>query len=118
MRESNSDGHCQANAEQLLQLGRLQNANAPGIRQPFRFDIPPTRQERLDQKPELREVPFESERMMMATYHRVPHGIEVAVKGAPRRVLEVCTTIAGADGNGDESSMDATTRRKWGQRAG
>lgn len=45
----------------------------------------------LEQWPETGELPFSSERMLMATYHRVPDGRLVAhVKGSPLRVLDLC----------------------------
>ncbi len=39
--------------------------------------------------PEVAEVPFSSERMLAATFHRTPAGTMACVKGAPRRVLEL-----------------------------
>ncbi len=42
----------------------------------------------LEAQPELGEVPFTSERSMMATFHQVPDGGRVAyVKGAPGRIV-------------------------------
>ncbi len=55
----------------------------------------------LSEKPEEREVSFDSEQMMMAAYNRTKNGFEVAVKGAPARVLSLCTHVAQADGNAD-----------------
>jgi Ca2+-transporting ATPase len=40
--------------------------------------------------PEVGEVPFSSERMYMATFHRTPSGLVACVKGAPGRVLDLC----------------------------
>lgn len=52
--------------------------------------------------PEVGEVPFSSERMLMATFHRSPDGDTVAfVKGAPIRVLERCESVLTADGERD-----------------
>jgi Ca2+-transporting ATPase len=59
----------------------------------------------LTESPELGEVPFSSERMLMATFHRAPSGTLVCVKGAPRRVLQRCNrvlTAGGARDLGDE----------------
>ena len=68
----------------------------------------------LESKPEEREVPFEAQTMMMATFHRVQNGLEVAVKGAPARVLEVCTTLADPEGDRD---MDQDLRSQWEERS-
>jgi P-type Ca2+ transporter type 2C len=38
-------------------------------------------------------VPFSSERMYMATFHRTPAGLVACVKGAPARVLPLCERI-------------------------
>ena len=49
--------------------------------------------------PEHGELPFSSERMVMATYHRHPDGHLVAhVKGAPDRVLSRCETELAIEG--------------------
>jgi P-type Ca2+ transporter type 2C len=54
--------------------------------------------------------------MMMATYNRVENGFEVAVKGAPDRVLSVCTHVARANGDLEEE-LDQETRDKWLERS-
>jgi P-type Ca2+ transporter type 2C len=66
----------------------------------------------LEKKPEKREVAFDAERMMMATYHEGENGLEIAVKGAPARVLDVCQTIVGEDLESNRS-LDDETRRQW-----
>ncbi len=38
----------------------------------------------------LDEIPFDSERMYMATLHRGPDGNRIYVKGSPERVLKLC----------------------------
>jgi Ca2+-transporting ATPase len=49
----------------------------------------------LEQWPELAELPFSSERMLMATYHRSPDGLLMAqVKGAPGPVAALCETLS------------------------
>jgi Ca2+-transporting ATPase len=53
------------------------------------------REELLQEYPEEREVAFDTKTKMMATFHRNSDGYLVAVKGAPERVIECCTTIAG-----------------------
>ena len=52
----------------------------------------------LMELPEEGEVPFSSDRMLMATFHREPAGILILVKGAPRRVLQLCTRVLTASG--------------------
>ncbi|HEU4557122.1 MAG TPA: HAD-IC family P-type ATPase [Longimicrobium sp.] len=48
----------------------------------------------LAEFPEVGQVPFSSERMLMATFHRRPDGqLFACVKGAPGRVLERCTRV-------------------------
>ncbi|MEO6057490.1 MAG: HAD-IC family P-type ATPase, partial [Gemmatimonadales bacterium] len=44
--------------------------------------------------PEVRHLPFSSERMLMAGFHRGDGGIVAFVKGAPRAVLDRCDRIA------------------------
>ena len=39
--------------------------------------------------PEIAEVPFSSERMLMATFHRTPGGLLACVKGAPDASVEL-----------------------------
>ncbi|MCF8106126.1 MAG: cation-transporting P-type ATPase [Desulfohalobiaceae bacterium] len=73
------------------------------------------REELLREKPEEKEVPFDAEKMMMATYHRTDQGLEIAVKGAPSRVIEACDRIASSDE--DESPMDDEQRQKWSRQA-
>jgi Ca2+-transporting ATPase len=54
----------------------------------------------LDDYPEVAELPFSSERKLMATFHRDHAGTLVAmVKGAPGSVLSLCTRLR--DGSGD-----------------
>ena len=53
----------------------------------------------LAEWPQVSEVPFASERMFMASFHRSPSGIIACVKGAPSRVLQLSSqvlTTAGA----------------------
>lgn len=56
------------------------------------------RERLLSEWPEVRHLPFSSERMLMATFHRHGGGIAVFVKGAPRPVIERCDRIATAHG--------------------
>ncbi len=60
-----------------------------------------TRSREFDARPRLDEVPFESERRYMASLHQEPDGGTIAyVKGAPERLLDMCTSqrIGKADG--------------------
>ncbi len=43
------------------------------------------------QYPRVREIPFDSERKMMTTVHQVPEGYLVITKGAPERIMKICT---------------------------
>src|SRR5690606_30186973 len=54
------------------------------------------------------EVPFSSERMLMATFHRGPDAAEVYVKGAPARVIERCVRLLGP--SGEEAPLDDDIR--------
>ncbi|HEX7336328.1 MAG TPA: HAD-IC family P-type ATPase, partial [Gemmatimonadales bacterium] len=63
----------------------------------------------LIEAPEVGEVPFSSERMLMATFHRDPGGIAILVKGAPRRILQRCTRGLTAGGPRD---LDEEERRR------
>jgi len=70
----------------------------------------------LAKKPEVREVPFETEKMMMATYHRAGKDLEIAVKGAPSRVLESCRRIVKENGK-EYRRLDDGGRQRWFDRA-
>ncbi len=72
------------------------------------------REELLEELPETREVSFDPEVMMMATFHRTDDGFLVAVKGAPDRVLEAASSIA--DGDDDGRPLDDGERERWLQR--
>jgi P-type Ca2+ transporter type 2C len=71
-----------------------------------------SREDLLADRPEVREVPFDAERMMMATFHRGPEGVEEAVKGAPEAVLAACGDIVGETPD-DTRPLDEETRRRW-----
>lgn len=55
--------------------------------------------ETVGKYPEKREVAFDSEIKMMATYHGMDSGFRVAVKGAPESVLAGCDSVLAADGD-------------------
>ena len=65
------------------------------------------RNELLRHADEAGEVPFSSERKLMATFHRSSHGFAAFVKGSPLRVMELCTRVMAAGG---ERPLDAATR--------
>ncbi len=64
----------------------------------------------LAERPEVRKEAFDPKVKMMATFHATGEGIQVAVKGAPEAVLEVCSKVRIADG---ERDLDAASRRDW-----
>ena len=66
----------------------------------------------LKEKNEIREVAFSSDTMMMATYHQSNGSIEVAVKGAPEKLIDACTTIVGEDPD-SESPFSDEQKEKW-----
>ena len=45
----------------------------------------------LDQYPQVNEIPFEPEHQFAATFHRTEGRVRVFVKGAPERVLRMCS---------------------------
>jgi Ca2+-transporting ATPase len=79
------------------------------------FDL--DRKKLLEQKPEVREVPFDAEKMMMATYHEQNEKLEVAVKGAPSKVIEACQWIAENEAKFMEHEIDDKIRNEWLNRA-
>jgi Ca2+-transporting ATPase len=56
------------------------------------------RERLLAEWPEIRQWPFSSDRMLMATFHRRNGGIVAFVKGAARPVIQRCDRIATAHG--------------------
>ena len=55
----------------------------------------------------LRVIPFSSERKLMAVFYGSGGGLRCSVKGAPRRILELSSRLATADG---EITIDAACR--------
>ena len=77
-----------------------------------------TREAVLGEKPEVREVAFDPDAMMMATFHETEGGFEVAVKGAPQAVLAVCTSLADREDGGDaQRELTDEDRTQWIDRA-
>src|SRR5690606_31937757 len=66
------------------------------------------RERLLERWPEVGEVPFSSERMLLATFHRGPDRPEAYVKGAPARVIECGARLLGPAG--EEAPLDDDTR--------
>ena len=65
--------------------------------------------------PEVADLPFSSSRMFMATWHRANAGLLLCVKGAPHRVLELCTSAVGPSGeypldDGERLRLEALNR--------
>ncbi len=49
-----------------------------------------SRESLLDRRPQVNEIPFESEHQFAASYHRVNGSTQIYVKGSPERVLSMC----------------------------
>ncbi|MFW6158539.1 MAG: cation-translocating P-type ATPase, partial [Planctomycetota bacterium] len=64
----------------------------------------------LEEFPEEREVAFDPEVRMMATFHRTDSNYLVAVKGAPDAVLEHCERVRAGD---DIRDWDGGERERW-----
>lgn len=60
------------------------------------------RERALELLPQVSSIPFESEHQFAASFHHVEGRIEVFVKGAPERILEMCA--------GDPLSADSRAR--------
>jgi Ca2+-transporting ATPase len=71
------------------------------------------RDELLDQKPEAREVAFDPDVKMMATFHRTNGDYRVAVKGALGAVLDASTHILTPDG---PQELGESEREEWRER--
>ncbi len=62
------------------------------------------------ERPEVREEAFDPEVKMMATFHEVPDGFIVSVKGAPESVLAVCDRVVTKSGT---LPLDSAGRDAW-----
>lgn len=69
----------------------------------------------LVERPEVRVEKFDPRLKKMATFHKLDGGYSVAVKGAPKAVLDVCTKIASE--RGDTLPIDDQARSEWLERA-
>ncbi|MFP4323971.1 MAG: cation-translocating P-type ATPase [Anaerolineales bacterium] len=71
------------------------------------------RHELLKHYPETREVAFDPDAKMMATYHECDGGYRVAVKGAPEAVLDICARV---QHNDDARPLTDEDRQAWQER--
>ncbi len=55
------------------------------------------RERLLDDQPQIAQIPFESERQFAATYHRFDGRTRVFAKGAPEKIMELCSDLSIAD---------------------
>ena len=69
------------------------------------------REELHEDQPEVREVAFDPEIKMMATFHNKESGCLVAVKGAPEQVLSSATRVMAGEGQLEE--IDSADREQW-----
>ncbi|NPV61748.1 MAG: HAD-IC family P-type ATPase [Methanotrichaceae archaeon] len=49
--------------------------------------------------PQVDQIPFESERQFSATLNRVDGGLQVLVKGAPEKIVRMCSYMAAPEGD-------------------
>lgn len=70
------------------------------------------REKLLEKKKEVREESFSSDTMMMATYHKSNGSIEVAVKGAPEKLIDTCTKIIDEDLD-SEKDFTEEDKKEW-----
>ena len=68
------------------------------------------RDELLNNMPEVREVSFDPDTMMMATFHKKNGDFLVAVKGAPEAVLEASSFVLTKD---EETELSDEKRKEW-----
>jgi len=71
------------------------------------------REQLLQNKPEVREVAFDSQTKMMATFHREDERYRIAVKGAPTSVIKAATHILSPEGTRE---LDEDERNEWNMR--
>lgn len=66
-------------------------------------------EEFAEEHPRVAEVPFDSSRKFMATFHRQNDRVQIYVKGAPDVLLPLCNRRLGEDG---EASLDDARRER------
>jgi Ca2+-transporting ATPase len=75
------------------------------------------RDDLLERFPEAREVAFDAQTKMMATFHETDKGkYRLAVKGAPEAVLRACRGVRGA-GESEDEALDEQGEQEWLRRA-
>jgi len=67
------------------------------------------RDEWNDKFPRLQEIPFDSTRKLMSTFHKMESGTVMYTKGAPDELLNRCVQVETADG---VKPLDAATRQQ------
>lgn len=67
----------------------------------------------LEKMPEEREVAFDAQTKMMATYHKMNGEYLVAAKGALEPVMQASSHILNPD---SKATLDEETRKAWGER--
>jgi Ca2+-transporting ATPase len=69
-----------------------------------------SREEIQAAQPRIAEIPFDSSRQYMATYHDGGEHVHIHVKGAPETLLDHCDTWLGPDG---DQPLDAAMRQRF-----
>jgi P-type Ca2+ transporter type 2C len=80
------------------------------LRAAMKFGL--TRDDLLSEYPEVKEISFDSDTMMMATIHEHKDQYYYAVKGAPEKVLHACSTQINDDEDSQEE-LDKNEIEKW-----
>jgi len=71
------------------------------------------REHALESFPEVSKIPFESEYQFAASYHKVNERIQVFVKGAPERILDMCSDgqlTTGNRSNREQVALEMASR--------
>ena len=97
---SNADLEGEDSVGDPTEVALLEGAGAANIK----------RHSLLEEYPEEREISFDPDTKMMATFHKQDGNYRVAVKGAPEAVIKACTHVLT---DSDLSSMDSDTREQW-----
>lgn len=69
-----------------------------------------SRENLLDETPEVKEHAFDPARKMMATVHKAKDVHLFAIKGAPEAVIDVCAKVIGQDGT---QNLTEDARQEW-----